>query len=48
MTRQSWNARRYVGKEARVRLVDISSAGWGHINFDDLRGDICCGQGGLK
>jgi len=42
MTRQSWDARHYVGKEARVRLVDISSAGWGHINFDDLRGDICC------
>ena len=45
MTRQSWDARQYVGKEARVRLVDISSAGWSHINFDDLRGDLkCAGQ----
>ncbi|MES1212977.1 MAG: PVC-type heme-binding CxxCH protein, partial [Singulisphaera sp.] len=27
----------YVGKEVFLRLVDESSAGWGHINFDDFR-----------
>jgi CHAT domain-containing protein/tetratricopeptide (TPR) repeat protein len=26
-----------LGKEIRVRIVDRSSAGWGHINFDDFR-----------
>jgi putative membrane-bound dehydrogenase-like protein len=27
----------YVGREVIVRLVDESSSGWGHINFDDFR-----------
>jgi putative membrane-bound dehydrogenase-like protein len=27
----------HVGQDVFVRLVDESSAGWGHINFDDLR-----------
>ena len=26
-----------MGKEIQVRLVDDSSSGWGHINFDDFR-----------
>ena len=32
------------GKTAQVKLIDSSSGGWGHINFDDLRGDISCAQ----
>ena len=28
---------RIVGKEIFIRLVDASSGGWGHINFDDFR-----------
>ncbi len=27
----------HVGKEVFVRLVDESSGGWGHLNFDDFR-----------
>lgn len=42
MTRNFWYVRAYIGQSARVKLVDLSSAGWGHINFDDLRGDISC------
>src|SRR5579872_2724129 len=26
-----------LGKEIRIRLVDASSGGWGHVNFDDFR-----------
>lgn len=37
-----WYVKDYVGQSAQVRLVDHSSGGWGHINFDDLRGDISC------
>jgi putative membrane-bound dehydrogenase-like protein len=29
--------RPYAGQQAMVRLVDESSNGWGHINFDDFR-----------
>ncbi len=28
---------RFVGQSMRIRLVDQSQAGWGHINFDDFR-----------
>ncbi|PFX24483.1 uncharacterized protein LOC111331624 isoform X1 [Stylophora pistillata] len=42
MTRKFWDVRAFIGKSARVKLVDFSSGGWGHINFDDLRGDISC------
>ena len=42
MTRKTWNVRDLVGQLARVKLVDFSSGGWGHINFDDLKGDISC------
>ena len=42
MIRESWDAQEFVGQEGFVRLVDSSSDSWGHINFDDMRGDIDC------
>ena len=42
MYRKFWNISQYIGQPARVRLVDYTSGGWGHINFDDLKGDISC------
>ena len=42
MTRQFWYVRDFIGQLAQVKLVDFSSRGWGHINFDDLEGDITC------
>jgi len=42
MRRHNWNVRAYRGKTAFVRLVDYHSGWWGHINFDDLRGNIRC------
>ena len=44
MTREFWDVSDYVGKEAQLKLIDKSSSGWGHINFDDLKGDISCAQ----
>lgn len=44
MTYKTWDVTDFIGQRARVRLVDISSGGWGHINFDDLKGDISCGE----
>ncbi|CAH3142269.1 unnamed protein product [Porites lobata] len=44
MSRKFWDVEAFVGRTASVKLVDFSSGGWGHINFDDLRGDISCGQ----
>ena len=35
---------RFVGQRAQVNLIDASSGAWGHINFDDLNGDIDCEQ----
>ena len=43
MTRKTWDTGSFVGQCARLKLVDFSSDAWGHINFDDLRGDISCG-----
>ena len=43
MTRKTWDVGAFVGQRARVKLVDVSSSGWGHINFDDLKGDMSCG-----
>ena len=37
MTEKTWNIATYLGKNAQFRLVDKSSAFWGHINFDNLR-----------
>ena len=42
MQRKRWNVRQYIGRTGFVRLVDYGSGGWGHINFDDLRGNIKC------
>ncbi|KAL9969832.1 hypothetical protein ACROYT_G022098 [Oculina patagonica] len=44
MYRKSWDVQEYIGQHACVRLVDDSSGGWGHINFDDLKGNIVCSQ----
>jgi len=47
--------RAQVGKAIRIRLVDESSAGWGHVNFDDfqfhhtqVRGNVPNSSGGLS
>lgn len=37
MTRVKWNVSAYQGQLAQIRLIDASSGGWGHINFDDVR-----------
>ncbi|KAL9961881.1 hypothetical protein ACROYT_G030913 [Oculina patagonica] len=42
MKREAWDVRAFVGQRAQFKLVDSSSAGWGHIDFDDLKGDISC------
>lgn len=42
MTRKFWHVGDLLGHFAQVRLVDFSTEGWGHINFDDMKGDIIC------
>ena len=42
MFRKSWDVKEFIGQYAQVRLVDKSSGDWGHIKFDDLKGDIIC------
>ena len=42
MYRKSWDVKKFIGQYAQVRLVDESDCCWGHINFDDLKGDIIC------
>lgn len=42
MTRKTWDVAAFVAQLARVRLVDVSSGAWGHINFDDLKGELSC------
>jgi hypothetical protein len=37
MLRVKWNVSAYRGQLAQIRLIDASSGGWGHINFDDVR-----------
>jgi len=37
MARDSFPVAQYVGRTAQIRLIDESSGGWGHINFDDIR-----------
>jgi hypothetical protein len=37
MERVLWDVTPYTGQSAQLRLVDASSGGWGHINFDDIR-----------
>jgi hypothetical protein len=41
METREWNVEGYHGQEAQIRLVDNSSAGWGHLNFDHLEGILC-------
>lgn len=31
-----WSVKEYVGKEARIEIVDRASEGWGHINVDHI------------
>ena len=42
MDRKNWDVQDFIDQHARVRLIDNTSGGWGHINFDDLKGDIVC------
>jgi ankyrin repeat protein len=37
MKRIKWDVSSYTGRSAKIRLVDGSSGGWGHINFDDVK-----------
>lgn len=37
MERIYWNVTQFIGRTAQIRLIDYSSGGWGHINFDDVR-----------
>src|SRR4051812_14868234 len=37
MMREVVNLQAHRGKEIFIRLVDRSSGGWGHLNFDDFR-----------
>lgn len=34
-----WDVAQYKSRIGQIRVVDASSANWGHINFDDLRFD---------
>ena len=45
MTKQIWNLQHYIGRKARLRLVDFSSGVWGHISFDDFRGNVSMCRG---
>jgi len=40
MIERSWDVTGFQNKEAHLRLVDSSSGGWGHINFDHFE-EIC-------
>ncbi len=37
MERVTVDLRKFLGRKIAVRLVDESSTGWGHLNFDDFR-----------
>lgn len=37
MERIFWDVSPYKGRIAQIRLIDSSSGGWGHINFDDVK-----------
>ena len=37
MYEKSWNVSGFTGSRAQLRLIDHSSGGWGHINFDHLQ-----------
>ena len=42
MIYKEYHIEEFVGQRAQVNLIDASSGAWGHINFDDLNGDIDC------
>ena len=44
MIRETWDVQEFIGQRGHVRLIDIRSGEWGHLNFDDLKGDISCRQ----
>lgn len=37
MFEKKWNVSGFTGSQAQLRLIDHSSEGWGHINFDHLQ-----------
>lgn len=37
MEKDEWDVTGFAGQTARIRLIDQSSGGWGHLNFDDVR-----------
>ena len=37
MQSMQWDVRPFLGQTAQIRIVDLSSGGWGHINIDDIR-----------
>jgi hypothetical protein len=39
MERVNWPVRELQNEQARIRIVDLSSGSWGHINVDDIRFD---------
>ena len=41
MVSRQWDVSAYTGKKARIRLVDLATSGWGHINFDHLVNSFC-------
>ncbi|XP_032225819.2 uncharacterized protein LOC5501627 isoform X1 [Nematostella vectensis] len=42
MSKHYLEVAQYRGKQAQIRIVDHSSGGWGHINFDHLRDEDLC------
>lgn len=32
----AWDVREFVGKQAHIEIVDESTAGWGHVNVDNI------------
>ena len=32
----TWNVAKFIGKTARIRIVDLEIGGWGHINVDHI------------
>ncbi|WP_440088484.1 GH32 C-terminal domain-containing protein [Streptosporangium sp. LJ11] len=43
--RVTWDASAYLGQDLQIRVVDQATAGWGHINLDDIRLDGAPGDG---
>ena len=45
MVRMGWDIKEFKGRIGRLLLLDKSSESWGHLNFDDFKGDIAYCQG---